>query len=126
MLDYQTRLVAALRSLGADEELIRGAVADIAEFDEDDLVAEFGEPEVYADQLLPNQRGKGQYGLILSGIVLAVVIWIGSGVLAAAGVGFAEGIGGYSSIIALAVMFVGVLAEFFRYLRRGAISAESR
>jgi hypothetical protein len=119
MFDYQDRLSAALRARGADEDLVRSTVRELEPFDERELVSEFGEPEEYAARLAPEPRRKPRVGLILLGLLVAVVLAIGLPVMAAAEVPGAGAVAPFAPVLALLALAAGVIAEFFRYLAGG-------
>lgn len=119
MFSYQDRLSAALRARGADEDLARSAVRELAPFDEREMVSEFGEPEEYAARVAPQARRKPRVGLILLGLLVAVVIAIGLPVMATAEVPGAGAVAPFAPVLALFALAAGVIAEFFRYLTGG-------
>ena len=119
MFDYQNRFIAALRSRGADEDLIRSAVQELTPFPEDSLVSEFGEPEAYAAELVPTRSRKPRVGLIMAGLVLAVVIAIGLPVMSEAGLPGVQRVAPFTPALALGALAAGIMAEFFRHLASG-------
>ncbi|QCU77189.1 hypothetical protein E7744_02370 [Citricoccus sp. SGAir0253] len=126
MFDYTDRLSAALRARGADEALVRSAVRAVEPLEERDRVSAFGDPEDYAARLAPEPRRRPRVGLILLGLVLAVVLAIGLPVMAAAGVPATAALAPLSPVLALLALGAGVLAEFLRYLAAGRAATASR
>lgn len=120
MIDYQGRLVAALKARGANDAVVRDARASIAEFqlDEDGLVNEFGEPEDYARALMPGAEPKARYAFVAVGLVLTVVAWLGLRAAQDAGWEPVASLGPFALLLALVFVVLGIVAEFVRYLRR--------
>lgn len=121
MLDYGTRLKAALRSYGASEEIIQGAILDLKAHgtDYDQLVEEFGEPEEYAEALMPNAKARSRSGFILAGAVLAVLIWLVLRLAKEREWMTFEPYWNFSLLLSLGALILGIGAEFLRYLRSG-------
>lgn len=80
MISYRTRLVSSLYAGGSDEDTIREALASLnGEQDEDYLIKEFGEPEVYASNLQEpaSNTTRPHRGAALIGAILAVIVILG-------------------------------------------------
>ena len=120
-MDYGTRLSAALRARGASDDVVRGALASLHEFplDEDGLIREFGEPEQYAQDLIPDAKPRARFAFILTGLVLGVVAWIGLRAARDADVAALDPLSSFGALVGLLFIALGVLAEFLRYLAEG-------
>ncbi|MFC0421552.1 hypothetical protein ACT3UD_17435 [Glutamicibacter sp. 287] len=121
MLDYETRLKAALRSLGASPEVVQDALLSLQSYGskEDQLVEEFGEPEEYANALMPDAKVRSKAGFIISGVVLAVLIWLVLRLAKEAEWMAFEPYWNFSLLFSLGAVVLGIGIEFIRYLRSG-------
>ncbi len=121
MIDYETRLVAALRSYGADDRVVDEARATLQDFSTDDemLVRELGEPEAYAQSLMPHGRPRQKVTFIVAGLVLAILAWMALKWADESGQGRLDGLGPAQYLLPPVILAAGIFAEFWRYLRQG-------
>lgn len=121
MLEYETRLVAELRSRGADEHVVADARASLQDFPTDEavLTAEFGKPEDYARALTPGGTSKGGYAFALVGIVLTLITFFALRWAREVGWEPVASWGPLVPLLSLIFIALGVMAEGLRHQRRG-------
>ena len=76
MFDYRTRLVAALETRGAKDDLIQAALESLGDAnDENFLIEEYGEPELYARRMQEEEHPGGRRNaVVLIGATLSIFI----------------------------------------------------
>lgn len=121
MITYESRLAAALRSLGAEDHVIVGARSSIRDYPADDdlLTTEFGEPEDYARALMPGAQPDRKIGLMITGCVLSMLTWFAVRLLRDAGWEPIASWWPLPLLLPLLLLGAGIAAQFWRYLRGG-------
>lgn len=121
MIGYENRMVAALRSRGAGEDVVtdaRNSLRDLRQGHES-LVAELGEPEAYAAALVPDPTPQRKIAFIVMAMVVSVVVLLSFRWAAESGVEPFASAGYLGPLVALGCLATGLLADFRRYLRTG-------